>query len=251
LSKFRNFPKIVLMKKFLFACLAVAALMVTAAYMNPQPNISGAWSLQDGTKTKTLVITDDYLSMTTFDKENKKFYETKGGVVKISGNKLTLLYEFSTTDNGVINTSVDYTFDVQNGNLVLTQGNTKETYKRVDDNKGPLAGVWYMSGRVVNDVASAPRPYGPRKTVKIMSGTRFQWVQVNTENKQTGASGGGTYTFENGKYTEHIEFFTRDSSRVGMSLSFEDRVEGKDWHHTGKSSTGQPMHEIWTRAPKQ
>lgn len=239
------------MKKILFACVAMAAFIIAAAYTNPQSNITGAWSLQEGANTKILVIHDDYLSMTTYDKAGKKFYETRGGVAKISGNKLSLLYEFSVTQKDLIGTSVDYTFNIENGNLVLTQDGKKETYKRVDDNKSPLAGVWYMSGRVQNGQASNPRPYGPRKTIKIMSGTRFQWVQVNTENKQTGASGGGTYTFNNGKYTENIEFFTRDSSRVGASLSFEDRVEGNDWHHTGKSSAGEPMHEIWTKVPKQ
>jgi hypothetical protein len=82
-----------------------------------------------------------------------------------------------------------------------------------------------------------------------MSGTRFQWVQVNTESKQTGASGGGNYTFVNGKYTENIEFFTRDSSRVGVSLTFDDSVEGNVWTHKGQSSTGQAMHEVWSKVP--
>lgn len=236
------------MKKILFACLAIASFAVTAAFINPQASANGAWALQEGSNTKMLVIHDGYLSLTTYDKAGRKFHETKGGVVKINGNKIALQYEFSTANKDLVGTSVDYTFNVENGNLVLTQGGAKETYKHVDDNKGPLAGVWYMSGRMQNGQIST-RPLGARKTLKIMSGTRFQWVQVNTESKQTGASGGGTYTFANGKYTENIEFFTRDSSRVGASLTFDDSVNGNEWTHKGQSSTGQAMHEVWSKHP--
>ncbi|MGB4902866.1 MAG: hypothetical protein WBP00_18965, partial [Saprospiraceae bacterium] len=59
--------------------------------------------------------------------------------------------------------------------------------------------------------------------------------------------GGGTYTSADGKYTETIEFFSRDKSRVGSSLSFDAKVDGGTWDHSGKSSTGNPVLEIWTR----
>jgi len=49
------------------------------------------------------------------------------------------------------------------------------------------------------------------------------------------------------KYTEHIEFFSRDSSRVGASLSFDGSISDKVWTHKGASSKGDPIHEEWTR----
>jgi hypothetical protein len=49
-----------------------------------------------------------------------------------------------------------------------------------------------------------------------------------------------------GKYTEKIEFFSRDNNRVGAELSFEAEVKGKEWIHSGKSSKGDPIKEIWT-----
>jgi hypothetical protein len=60
-------------------------------------------------------------------------------------------------------------------------------------------------------------------------------------------TGGGTYTFANGKYTEHIEFFSRDSSRVGAALTFDGKLENGDWHHSGLSSKGDPIYEVWSR----
>ena len=86
--------------------------------------------------------------------------------------------------------------------------------------------------------------------MKILSGTRFQWIAYNTETKEFLGTGGGTYTTEAGKYTENIEFFSRDSSRVGASLSFDFSLENGDWRHKGKSSKGDPIDEVWTKREK-
>ena len=86
----------------------------------------------------------------------------------------------------------------------------------------------------------------PRKTMKILSGTRFQWIAYNTETKQFMGTGGGTYTTNNGKYTENIEFFSRDDSKAGLSLEFNYELIDGDWHHSGLSSKGDPIHEIWS-----
>nr|WP_299343463.1 hypothetical protein [Allomuricauda sp.] len=83
--------------------------------------------------------------------------------------------------------------------------------------------------------------------MKILSGTRFQWIAYNTETKEFMGTGGGTYTTENGKYVENIGFFSRDDSRVGASLSFDFELKDGDWHHSGKSSKGNPIYEIWSK----
>ena len=75
----------------------------------------------------------------------------------------------------------------------------------------------------------------------------FQWIAYNTDSFKFFGSGGGSYTSENGIYTEKIEFFSRDDSRVGAELQFNYELKGDDWHHTGKNSRGEPMYEIWSR----
>ena len=82
--------------------------------------------------------------------------------------------------------------------------------------------------------------------MKILSGSRFQWIAYNTETKEFMGTGGGTYTTTNGEYTENIEFFSRDVSRVGASLSFDYRLVDGKWNHSGLSSKGDPIHEIWS-----
>ena len=88
---------------------------------------------------------------------------------------------------------------------------------------------------------------GPRKTLKILSDSRFQWAAINPATKEFFGTGGGSYTFVDGKYTEHIEFFSRDSSRVGASLIFNGQLINGNWHHSGKSSKGDDIYEVWSR----
>ena len=88
---------------------------------------------------------------------------------------------------------------------------------------------------------------GTRKTLKILSDTRFQWAAIDPGAKEFFGTGGGTYQFANGKYSEHIEFFSKDSDRVGSSLTFDGRLENGEWHHSGFSSKGDKIYEIWSR----
>ncbi|MFD1079838.1 hypothetical protein, partial [Longispora fulva] len=87
---------------------------------------------------------------------------------------------------------------------------------------------------------------GARRTIKILGGDRFQWVAFNSDTGEFFGTGGGRYSAENGKYQENIEFFSRDDSRVGAKLAFDYEVKDGEWHHSGKSSKGDPMYEIWS-----
>lgn len=81
----------------------------------------------------------------------------------------------------------------------------------------------------------------------MLTGNRFQWFAINPETKEFFGTGGGTYSFENGKYTENILFFSRDNSRVGAHLTFDGKIEDGNWHHSGLSSKGDAIYEIWGR----
>ena len=106
-----------------------------------------------------------------------------------------------------------------------------------------------ITGRVRDGEMSKMTP-GARRTMKILSGTRFQWIAYNVETGEFSGTGGGTYTTKNGKYTENIEFFSRDNSRVGASLTFDFSLEDGAWRHKGLSSKGDPIDEVWTKREK-
>lgn len=126
----------------------------------------------------------------------------------------------------------------------------KTTYQRIDAGKpGALAGAWLITGRVTDKGLQTITP-GARKTMKILSGTRFQWIAYNSETKEFFGTGGGIYTSVGGRYAETIEFFSRDSSRVGMTLEFNFALPEGNWRHSGKSSKGDPIDEVWTLREK-
>lgn len=211
-----------------------------------QTSIAGAWSRQEGSFTITLLFQDGYYSYTKYDVANKVFNFTKGGSCKVDGTKLSITYLFHTAEKEKVSSGETMDMLIDKQTLNLTINGTKEVYTRVDDSKASLAGHWLITGRVNNGNMQTITP-GARRTIKLLTGTRFQWIAINIETKEFFGTGGGTYTFVNGKYTENIEFFSRDSTRVGASLSFDGKVEGNNWHHSGLSSRGEPIHEIWTK----
>jgi hypothetical protein len=83
--------------------------------------------------------------------------------------------------------------------------------------------------------------------MKVLSGKYFQWAAFNYETKQFMGTGGGGYSLKDGAYTENIRYFSRDNSRSGMSLTFECRLDGTDWYHKGKGTTGNPVSEVWEK----
>ena len=158
---------------------------------------------------------------------------------------MELLYEFHTLTPEKVGTRDIMKFSVQDKTLKMDNID----YEQIDDGTpGVLNGSWLFANRKSDGQLGEPRSAdNPRKTMKILSGTRFQWIAYNTATKDFSGTGGGTYTTNDGKYTENIDFFSRDNSRVGASLEFEFQLIDDSWHHQGLSSRGEPIYEIWER----
>ena len=154
--------------------------------------------------------------------------------------------EFNTADRSQVTKTYALAFQQQQNKLSFSYAGIDMPWQQVDDARQGLSGNWKIIGREQDGKIAEMRP-GARKTIKILSGTRLQWAAINTETGDFFGTGGGRYTFENGKYTEHIEFFSRDASRVGASLSFNGELKNSDWHHSGLSSKGDRIYEIWSR----
>jgi len=202
-------------------------------------DLQGAWKSNDG----VLILSDNYFAFTAYT--DSEFKYTYGGSWSKEDNMIVLSYEFNTLDSSKVGTNKKASMMIK-GNSLHMNGTE---FSRLDDgNPGKLNGSWLFSNRVRNGEMGAPRSVdNPRKTMKILSGTRFQWIAYNVDTKEFMGTGGGTYTTKDGKYTENIDFFSRDNSRVGASLEFEFEIKGDDWHHKGFSSRGDPIYEIWSR----
>ncbi len=209
-------------------------------------SIQGAWKRNLDTAVQYLTLVDDYFSVATFDVSSKKFINTFGGTAKSDNNKLVGVIEFNTANKSEVKSSYSLSYQFSKKKLELALGGINVSWEKVDDASDALSGNWKITGREQEGKMVAMRP-GARKTIKILSGTRFQWAAINSETGEFFGTGGGNYTFKDGKYTENIEFFSRDASRVGASLSFDAALKEGKWHHSGLSSKGDKIFEIWER----
>lgn len=213
----------------------------------------GAWESTfldgQGEQSKlTMIIADGYMSMAAYNQKTGAFIATLGGSWRADWENFSLTYEWDSSDSTQVGATKVMPYDLTGNILIFNQD---KVWTRVDDNTpGALPGAWEITGRKRNGVMQdlSARRTGPRKTMKIMSGSRFQWIAFDIEKKRFRATGGGSYTTnEDGLYIEKIEFFSRDVNRVGASLSFDYKLFNGDWIHKGLSSKGTPIHEVWSK----
>ncbi|SHF43613.1 hypothetical protein SAMN05444008_1081 [Cnuella takakiae] len=218
-----------------------------------QQKVAGAWIGQENGVTHVLLVTDNYLSLTAYNQEDRLFLYTLGGPVQVKKDQLELTCEFHSLDTTKVGTPLllpmrfnkEMLTDVEApiyNNVALPK-----KWKQLDYGTSGLSGNWQITKRMQEGSLQTIHQTGSRKTIKLLTGTRFQWVAIDPGAKGFYGTGGGEYTFKEGKYTEHIAFFSRDSSRVGASLSFNGKLENGAWHHSGKSSRGDHIYEVWTR----
>lgn len=219
--------------------------------LSAQDDLEGSWKLVEVngapvSDVETIrIYQDGYFSLGSKNAENNQFIYAAGGEFS-TDNGYSEKYDFYTKDSTVVGQEKDYEIDLDNDQLILAEfGGDTETWERISDATNDLSGNWVITGRQRNGEIRRSTP-GARRTIKILGGDRFQWVAFNSETGEFSGTGGGTYTADDGQYVENIEFFSRDNSRVGAKLPFDYEVKDGEWHHSGKSSKGDPMYEIWS-----
>lgn len=236
------------------------SLLLLISAKNKENNLTinaleGAWEMeipggQAGDMRTIMTLQAPYVFISIFNLEAKEFYGSQGGMVELLGNTIKYTVEFHTTDSNEIGKEYEIITELKRNQMIATieVNGVKESvaYTRIDAGNSDLAGSWRITDRMRDGEMQAMR-LGSRKTIKMITGTRFQWVAFDPSSKSFSGTGGGSVTLENGKYTEHIEFFSRNADRVGASLTFDYEVDGDKWIHSGLSSSGSPIKEIWTR----
>lgn len=237
-----------IMKK-LITIFSLISLIVLSYAFNQQSTdkLNGAWRME-GDATRVAIIMDGYFVQSVYRENEPLFISTLGGTLDFNGSQLSGTLEFNSEEPGSVGEGFSLKAGLKNDKLTLVNANgEEEVWERIDKGQGDLAGVWRITGRKSDDGSMHEMKASPRKTLKVLSGTRFQWVAMNTETGEFFGTGGGTYTFKDNKYVETIGFFSRDNSKVGVSLPFEGEVKGDEWHHQGLSSKGDPIYEVWTK----
>lgn len=217
--------------------------------------LEGAWELvslngQEIEHRAVLLLEEPYAFYTEFNVETKEFVGSQGGTIEIMANKVFYTTEFNTWSDEQIGKQIQMTADLKANKVTFsyTMGETSNVmvFNRIDDGNSDLAGAWRITDRM-REGEMQKMMLGPRKTIKMITGSRFQWVAFNPDTKQFSGTGGGKVSLNGGEYSEHIEFFSRNPDRVGAELTFNYEVDGDRWIHSGLSSSGDPIKEIWTK----
>ena len=217
-------------------------------------NVIGAWERnhisKQGKNLKSIVIfSNGYQAISTYESESGKFVYSNGGTWNLKGDNMTEKVEFDTKNSDRVGSEVTFKIHITDSTLSIIGSDMK--FKKLDDGSpGDLNGAWLMAGRIRNGKKQLRNTSGARKTMKLLSGKRFQWIAYNIETKKFMGTGGGTYTTKNGVYSENVEFFSRDNSKAGLKLKFDYEMIDNQWNHKGFSSKGDPLHEIWISRKK-
>ena len=207
--------------------------------------LKGAWGYGNADNKNVMIFSGNVFAVAKYDIAGKKFLHSFGGTWQAQDSRLVRKIEWDSRDSSQVGKEWTNDLHVKGNALVISD----EKWERLDDGSpGKLAGAWIITGNYNNDkVSKRGSPFYPRRTMKVLSGKYFHWIAYNVVTKQFLAAGGGTYTTENGKYTEQIEFFTKTAASVGKTLVFDYSFDNGDWRHKGEKSTGGAMDECWSR----
>ncbi len=214
------------------------------AQIQPDVYISDADNIRHELK-----IDNDYMVYTEYQQSPPKFIRTLGGFPKVeeaAGKRLVVLLEFNSNYEKDSLRMLGIPIEIDGKNLIL-DWTSKLTFAPLPAPKKSqdLDGAWLFATRGPDEGQERRGDENPRKTLKFLQNGRFQWIAYNTDTFEFFGTGGGSFSSEDGKYIENIDFFSRDDSRVGATLEFDYELNDGDWHHTGKNSKGEPLYEIW------
>ena len=102
-------------------------------------------------------------------------------MVPFAGYNMPVQYEGVNAEHEIVRNGVGV-FDVSHMGEFFLKG------------ENALAGNWRMSGRKNGDQFTE-NPLRARRTYKLLTGTRFQWMAINIETGEFSGTGGGTYHF--------------------------------------------------------
>ena len=112
-----------------------------------------------------------------------------------------------------------------------------EKWNKIGDSEDSIEGSWVReldNGRIM---------------VKVIVDNFWQWVAVNPATTEVTASLGGSYSLEDGVYTETTHFRSKDNANweLGSQWQVEAKVGNGKLHFTGKNQNGNDFVETWDR----
>lgn len=225
------------MKKYIFSLIILVYSF--QLYSQKQEILQGAYQTNVGDTSYLALFINGYSSFITYDKNS--YYATWGGTFQLQGQDLRITVDYDQTNPNRIGTTLIFPKAVLEKSIHINA----LRYAKQAAHPQDLDGLWQISARQEADQL-VQIPQRSRQTLKILVSGYFQWIAIDPEAKGFYGTGGGRYSFDGQNYTEQIDFFSRDNSRIGTQLSFQGKRDGNQWQHSGLSSKGAKLFEIWT-----
>ncbi|VXC90855.1 conserved hypothetical protein [Sphingobacterium multivorum] len=206
----------------------------------------GAYLYQDGINKHLMLVKDHYISFISYDDVRKRFQHTWGGPLDKQPNLINIAIEYNSQDSSAIGKTTQLPYRSEADSLRLKIANSYHLYIKQKKVPQDLDALWRITGRQQGEKMQ-DIPKADRKTIKILVDGYFQWIAINPAQKGFYGTGGGNYQYDNNRYTEKIQFFSRDNNRVGQELAFDGEIVDGRWQHRGKSSKGDDIYEIWSK----
>ena len=169
-----------------FLVLLIGLLPVIESFkFSPIKNPEGAFVYQHDKGEDWLMLKDNYLIHTSFDKNQKQFHFSRGGPFAVDGQKINWKLEFDTRNSKKVGQNETAVFQLSDQSLRL--GETQ--YKLADNGSAPLAGYYRISGRKQGEQVNE-MPLAARKTIKLLTANKFQWAAINTSTGEFFGTGG-------------------------------------------------------------
>lgn len=219
-------------------------------------SLNGAWQLfeKDGNEADAHVIklySNAYFTYASYHKDTGKFIEAGGGRYILDFFNYKEHYDIDSTDPERSRKTTNYKAVLDDDVLRITNIKTGavERWRKFDDaNEQNMTTCWRIHDKLDEGDDDWRRiVYGPRKTLKMVTNNRYQILALNSETGEFVNSSGGTWTLSNDEYTEYVEFFSKDESNVGTSLTFKRKYQDELWHHSGRDTKGKILMERWLK----
>jgi hypothetical protein len=239
------------MKKLI---LTVAILLNTLQVFTQ--TLNGAWRLvevDDMPVDKEIIklYSNSYFTYSAYDKATGEFFAAKGGLYNLDHLSYEEHLEIDSEEPKHSGTTIIYKATIKDDSLFITNLKTgeKQRWLKFDEaDNYEVSFCWRIHKKKdEGDESWRTIEYAPRKTLKMVTNSRYQVLAFNSKTGKFVGSSGGHWTGSGDNYIENIEFFSKDQSNVGRSLKFKRTFEEGLWLHTGKTTKGEIMLEKWHR----
>ena len=180
-----------------------------------------------GKSTDVVVIfTPSYQVAVWYEPESGELVHTNGGTWSRIGSRVTETVEFDSDRPERAGSSVSFDIELSEENLSIV-GSEMQLTRIEGGGTALLEGAWEVVEVYENDAWSPAD--SEAKRVRLMSGSRFQFIEYNPETGKISNTRGGMYSLDRRDYVESVAFDTSKEGAPEQQVRFSVEREQDTW----------------------